>query len=98
MNMTVEEMVIWGVIGLLAGSLAGVVVKGRKEGFGLTSNLLFGLIGAFVGGAALEKLDFSFGLQRVVVDMNNVLAAFIGSLAIVLGAKFIENRKNAGDK
>ena len=41
--------IIWSIIiGILAGFLAGLVLKGR--GFGLIVNLIVGLIGSVIGG------------------------------------------------
>ncbi|RMG18429.1 MAG: GlsB/YeaQ/YmgE family stress response membrane protein [Planctomycetota bacterium] len=97
MDMTVGQIVVWCIIGLLAGSLAGLVVKGKKEGFGWVTNLIFGLIGAFVGGAAFDKLDIDLGLEEIVLDLNLVVAAFVGSLLVVVAARFIENRRRAKD-
>jgi len=98
MDMTAGEMVVWAIVGLLAGSLAGLVVQGKKEGFGWVTNLIFGLIGAFVGGAAFDKLDVNLGLEKIVLDLNLVVAAFIGALVVVVSARFIESRRNASNK
>ncbi len=48
--MTLEPggIIAWLVVGLIAGWLAGVVMKGG--GFGLIGDIVVGLIGAFVGG------------------------------------------------
>ncbi len=97
MDLTIGEAVIWAVIGLLSGSIAGMLVKGKKEGFGWVTNLIFGLIGAIVGGVAMDKLDFSFGLGKLVLDLNLLVAAVIGSVAIVIIARFIESRRQKGD-
>lgn len=95
MDMTAGEMVVWAIVGLLAGSLAGLVVKRKKEGFGWVTNLIFGLIGAFVGGAAFDKLDINLGLSKITVDLNLVVAAFAGSLVVVVAATFIESRSKS---
>lgn len=95
MDMTMGEMVVWAITGLLAGSLAGLVVKRKKEGFGWVTNLIFGLIGAFVGGAAFDKLNINLGLSKITVDLNLVAAAFAGSLLVVMVATFVESRKNS---
>jgi hypothetical protein len=34
MNITVDLVVAWVIVGALAGSLAGMLVTGKKEGFG----------------------------------------------------------------
>lgn len=57
------------IIGLLAGWLAGHVMRGR--GFGLLGDMIVGVIGAWLGGAILH----AFGLYSV---------GFIGSLVTAL--------------
>ncbi|MEX1158238.1 MAG: GlsB/YeaQ/YmgE family stress response membrane protein [Thermomicrobiales bacterium] len=63
----------WLAVGLLAGWIAGVVTRG--SGFGCVTNVVIGVIGAFIGGIFLEVLN---------VDGT---AGFLESLAIAtLGA------------
>ena len=46
--MTIEALIIWLVIGAVAGWLAGLIVKGY--GFGLVGNIVVGIIGAVLAG------------------------------------------------
>lgn len=46
------------VIGLIAGWLAGQIMKGR--GFGLGGNLVIGVIGAMLGGVLFGFLGLSY--------------------------------------
>src|SRR6266516_1170817 len=50
-----QSLIVWLVIGLIAGWLAGQIVKGY--GFGLVGNLVIGVVGAFIGGWLLGLLD-----------------------------------------
>jgi uncharacterized membrane protein YeaQ/YmgE (transglycosylase-associated protein family) len=43
-----ESIIIYLVIGLVAGWLAGQIMKG--SGFGLVGDIIVGVIGAFIGG------------------------------------------------
>lgn len=95
MDMTIGEVVVWAIIGLLAGSLAGLIVQRKKEGFGWVTNLIFGLIGAFVGGALFDKFNINLGLSKITIDLNLVVAAFAGSLIVVIAATFIESRRRS---
>ena len=45
--MDVQSIVIWLIVGAIAGWLAGMVVKGG--GFGLIGDIIVGIIGAFIG-------------------------------------------------
>lgn len=56
------------IIGILAGWLAGVLVKGH--GFGLLGNLLVGIVGAFVGGFVFDALNVAaYGTAGSFVTM-----------------------------
>ena len=46
--MSVETLLIWIIVGAIAGWLAGLIVKGY--GFGLVGNIVLGIVGAFLGG------------------------------------------------
>ena len=56
--MTLEALIIWLVIGAVAGWLAGQIVKGY--GFGLVGNIVVGIIGVdFLLAAASSRPSFS---------------------------------------
>ena len=52
--MSLETLLLWVVIGLIAGWLASAVVGG---GFGLIGDIVVGVVGAFVGGLIFNALD-----------------------------------------
>jgi len=63
-------------IGLIAGWLAGQIMKGK--GFGLAGNLIVGCIGAFIGGFLFKLLGiFTHGL------LGSLLAALAGALVLL---------------
>ena len=43
-------IIVWIIVGLLGGSLAGLLITWEREGFGLLRDLGLGLAGAIVGG------------------------------------------------
>ena len=47
---SVDQFIVWIVVGLLGGSLAGLLVTWDRAGFGFLRNLGVGLVGALVGG------------------------------------------------
>ena len=57
--MDIEGLVIFLVIGALAGWLAGMLMKGG--GFGLLGNIVVGIIGAVIGGFVFGLLGISAG-------------------------------------
>ncbi|HMP77766.1 MAG TPA: GlsB/YeaQ/YmgE family stress response membrane protein [Kiritimatiellia bacterium] len=57
--MNVEQLVVFLLIGGVAGWLAGLITKGG--GFGLTGNVIAGVIGAILGGWLFGVLGISIG-------------------------------------
>ncbi|MGE0707080.1 MAG: GlsB/YeaQ/YmgE family stress response membrane protein [Planctomycetota bacterium] len=93
-NISPGEAVIWAVIGLLAGSFAGLIVTRTKEGFGPFLNLVFGLLGAFVGGALFDLLKIDFRLGTLTLDLNKLAAACVGAVIVVLGATLLHKQRS----
>ena len=77
----------WIIVGVIAGWLAGLVMKGR--GFGLIGNIVIGIIGALVGGWLAGAI---FNIQNAVSGFNlsTILIAFIGSVIILYVARLIK--------
>ena len=83
--MTMGSLVIFLLIGLLAGWLAGVVWKGG--GFGLVWNLIIGVAGAFLGG-------FIFSLVGIHISgfIGSTIAALVGALILLAIVNLIRKR------
>ncbi|MGA2066013.1 MAG: GlsB/YeaQ/YmgE family stress response membrane protein [Thermoguttaceae bacterium] len=98
MNIGPDEIVTWLIVGALAGSLTGMLIKGRKEGFGHLLNLAIGLVGALIGGYLFKVLHISLGLLgQITISLQEVVAALVGSL-IFLGAIWLVRKKLAKRK
>jgi uncharacterized membrane protein YeaQ/YmgE (transglycosylase-associated protein family) len=82
---SLDQVVVWIVVGLLGGSLAGLVVKWDREGFGFVRNLGLGLAGALVGGLLFRLFRLFPGLDAVSISLRDVVAAFVGSLLVLVG-------------
>jgi len=81
--MTVESIIVFLLIGAVAGWLAGVVVKGG--GFGLVGDIVVGILGAFVAGLLLPR--FGFGLTGIV---GAIIYAAIGAIILLLVIRLIK--------
>ncbi|TVR06927.1 MAG: GlsB/YeaQ/YmgE family stress response membrane protein [Salinarimonadaceae bacterium] len=57
--MGVESLLVFLIVGALAGWIAGKLVRGA--GFGLIGNIVVGILGAFVAGLLLPRLGFMVG-------------------------------------
>ncbi len=71
----------WIVVGLIAGFLAGVVVKGG--GFGLLGNIVIGVIGGVVGGF-IASYFFKIGDPMSGIDVRSILIAFLGAVLLLI--------------
>lgn len=70
-------IILWIVVGLVAGWLANAILGGR--GGGLFSTLAVGLVGAIVGGVIFSRL----GLQVVPDFIGNLITATIGAIVFL---------------
>ena len=84
MNVQISDIISWLVIGMLAGSLAGMLVRRSKTGFGSVTNLAVGLVGALFGGIVVRLLKLDFGVGRIVLRWEDLVAAFVGSLLFIV--------------
>jgi uncharacterized membrane protein YeaQ/YmgE (transglycosylase-associated protein family) len=82
---TVDQVIVWIVVGLIGGSLAGLIVKRDREGFGIFRNLGLGLAGALVGGLLFRLLRLWPSLDQIAISLRDVVAAFIGSIIVLVG-------------
>jgi uncharacterized membrane protein YeaQ/YmgE (transglycosylase-associated protein family) len=80
--MAVETIIIWLVIGAIAGWLAGQIVAGG--GFGLVGDIIVGIIGAVVGGWLLPRIGIFIGGGYVAEIINAVIGAVIVLLVVRL--------------
>ena len=85
------QFIVWIVMGLVGGSLAGLVITRERKGFGLVRNMGLGLAGAIVGGLVFRLFGFLTGLDAISISLRDVVAAFVGSL-IVLAAIWLWQR------
>lgn len=76
MDLNPGGIIAWVVIGLVAGWLAGVVMKGG--GYGVIADVIVGLIGALIGGFV-----FGFLVHGDVGFWGSMVVAFIGACILV---------------
>ena len=71
-------IIVWLIIGALAGWLAGKLVKGG--GFGLIGDIIVGIVGAFIGGWLAGVLGLSIGSGFIA----SVITAIIGAVILLV--------------
>ena len=98
MNITFDQVVAWVIVGALAGSLAGILVTGKKEGFGRALNVAIGMAGALIGGLLFKLFRINLGvLGAVNITFEEVIEGFLGSL-VLLGIIWFAKRQMAKKK
>jgi uncharacterized membrane protein YeaQ/YmgE (transglycosylase-associated protein family) len=93
MNISLQQIIVWFVIGAIAGSLAGLIVKRSSKGFGPFTNLGIGLVGAVVGGFLFRLLGIDLGLGDISVSLEDIVAAFVGSIVFLILLRWIRKRR-----
>ncbi len=73
------NIIIWIIIGAVAGWLAGIIMKSRS---GLIGNIIVGIIGAFIGGFVLDLLNINGDVSGL--NIPSLVTALIGAV-IFLG-------------
>ena len=71
------EFLAWIIVGLIAGWLAGLVMKGG--GYGILVDIILGLLGGLLGGWLFGQLGIWSGGGMV----GSIIVAFIGAVILV---------------
>ena len=79
-------IIAWLVVGLVAGWLAGVVMKGG--GFGLIGDIIVGLIGAFVGGLVFSLITGG----GTAGFWGSIAVAFVGAVILIAVVRALPGR------
>ncbi len=80
---TVRNIVVFLVIGLVAGWLASLIVGGG----GLLTYLISGVLGAFVGGYLFTTLRINLPIRNVWA--SQIVTATVGAIIVVIVARLI---------
>ncbi len=73
-------IIAWLIVGLVAGWLAGLVMKGG--GYGIVGDIVVGVLGALIGGFLA---GFLLGVPDAVNGINlvSILVSFIGAVILI---------------
>jgi uncharacterized membrane protein YeaQ/YmgE (transglycosylase-associated protein family) len=92
-SISISQLIVWLVIGAIAGNLAGVLLKGRKKGFGAWTNIGIGLAGALIGGTLFRLFGLDLGLGSIAISLEDIVAALIGSFVFIGLLRIFKSRK-----
>ena len=82
MHLSNESLLTILVVGLIAGWLAGQIMRGY--GFGLIGDIVIGIIGAFIGEWLLPRLGIHLGVGLIAEIVNATIGAIVLLLLIRL--------------
>jgi len=82
--MDVQGLIIWLIVGAIAGWLAGKVVKGG--GFGLIGDIVVGIVGAVIAGWLLPQIGIVIGGGLIAAIIN----AFIGAVILLIIIRLVK--------
>lgn len=78
------HLVWFALVGLVAGWLAGKIMKG--SGYGVVGDIVIGVIGAFVGGYLFSILGVSIGGGT----LGSIAVATVGAVVLIALLRFIK--------
>jgi uncharacterized membrane protein YeaQ/YmgE (transglycosylase-associated protein family) len=81
--MSLETILLWIVVGLIAGWLASAVVGG---GYGVIGDIVVGVVGAFLGGIIFRALNIGTPFGGLP---GTIFVAFIGAVLLLLLLRLI---------
>ncbi len=82
--MELQALLIWLLIGAIAGWLAGQIMKGG--GFGLVGDIIVGIVGAFIAGALFPRLGFNLGGDII----GSIISAAIGACVLLFLIRLVK--------
>jgi uncharacterized membrane protein YeaQ/YmgE (transglycosylase-associated protein family) len=74
----------WIVLGLIAGWIAGVLVKGSD--YGVLGDIILGILGAIVGGWITSTL---MGVDVTGFNLESLLVAVLGAIVVIFIARLV---------
>jgi uncharacterized membrane protein YeaQ/YmgE (transglycosylase-associated protein family) len=83
MQMSGQSLLVILFVGLVAGWLAGKIVRGT--GFGIIGDIIVGILGAFIAGWLFPRLGFHLGVGLV----EEILFSAIGAIVLLLIVRLI---------
>jgi uncharacterized membrane protein YeaQ/YmgE (transglycosylase-associated protein family) len=78
------SILMWIVVGLIAGVLASLLVGGT--GYGLLGDIVIGIVGAFVGGYLFRELGWHAPFGGLA---GTITVAFIGAVVSLVALRLI---------
>jgi len=82
-----EGILIWLIVGGIAGWLAGLIVKGGGQG--IVVNIVVGIVGAVIGGWVFGQLGIAVGTGLI----NSIITAVVGAVILLLIVSLVRGKR-----
>jgi uncharacterized membrane protein YeaQ/YmgE (transglycosylase-associated protein family) len=82
--MDVQALIIWLIVGGIAGWLAGMLVKG--SGYGLIGDIVVGILGGLIAGWLLPQAGIVIGSGIIAA----IIDAFIGAVILLIALRLVK--------
>ncbi len=90
--MSPMDLIVWIVLGAIAGWLAGMLIGGH--GLGVIGTIVLGIVGALVGGFLVSALGLpSGGAEFGDLNLVSIIVAVIGAVIVVAIAGLLLGRR-----
>lgn len=82
----------WIVVGLIAGWLAGQVMRGG--GYGLLGDIIVGVVGGLLGGWAATSF-LHIGASVNGINLESILVAFVGAVVLLVALRLLSGGRRS---
>ncbi len=79
-----QSLIVWLIVGAIAGWLAGTVVKGG--GYGLIGDIIVGVVGGLIAGWLLPQIGIAIGGGIIAA----IIDSFIGAVILLVIIRLIK--------
>ena len=90
LNFTLYDLLLWVLVGLVAGFLASRAMLGH--GSGLVGDVVIGVIGAFLGNLLAEVLHIQIVVEGHPI-VSQIIVALFGALILLLVVRLFTGRR-----
>jgi uncharacterized membrane protein YeaQ/YmgE (transglycosylase-associated protein family) len=93
----IMNIIVWVVLGLLAGAIAKAVYPGYQGG-GILSTMILGIVGAFIGGSLLTLLQtgtLQLTAAGAGLSITGILIAVLGAIIAIYIWGLLRRSSNA---
>jgi uncharacterized membrane protein YeaQ/YmgE (transglycosylase-associated protein family) len=92
MTINLGQLLVWIMVGAIAGFLAGQIF--RRRGFGTIGNVVVGLFGALLGGVLAQALNIRIpDMVKFEFTLGDIIIAVIGALILLIIMQLIQRRR-----